>query len=156
MIIVSACLLGLNCRYDGMSRLEKTLLLPELHHRLIPLCPEQLGGLGTPRSPSQIVGGEGTDVIEGRAQVISATGMDVTDFFIRGAEEIVRFMKLMGISTAVMTEKSPSCGVFHIKRNGSLCRGAGVTSALLVKNGMRVISSDRITDEFGLREDRVV
>ena len=156
MIIVSACLLGFNCRYDGMSRLEENLLLPGLNHRLIPLCPEQLGGLTTPRSPSQIVGGEGMDVIEGRAQVISATGADVTDFFIRGAEEIVRFMKLMGISTAVMTEQSPSCGVFHIKRDGSLFRGSGVASALLIKSGMRVISSDKITDEFGLQEDRVV
>lgn len=148
MIIVSACLLGFSCRYDGRSRPEETLLVPGLEKLLVPVCPEQLGGLPTPRDPSEIQGGDGADILEGRARVVSASGRDVTDCFLRGAQEVVRFMKLRGISTAIMTDTSPSCGVFHIKRSGILSRGAGVTSALLARNGIRVISSDRIKDEL--------
>ena len=154
MIIVSACLLGFNCRYDGRSRPEETLLVPTLEKLLVPVCPEQLGGLPTPRDPSEIQGGDGSDVLEGCAQVVSASGRDVTDCFLRGAQEVVRFMKLRGISTAIMTDTSPSCGVFHIKRGGALSPGSGVTSALLARNGIRVISSDRIKDELPFIADR--
>ncbi len=155
MIIVSACLIGFNCRYDGGNHFEEALFEPSLKKLLVPVCPEQIGGLPTPRAPSEIKGGDGLDVLEGRAQVVSASGGDVTDCFLRGAQEVMRFMKLMGISTAIMKEKSPSCGVFHIKRNGAILRGAGVTAALLTKNGIQVISSDRITDELKLTVGRV-
>ena len=148
MIIVSACLLGFNCRYDGGNHPEEALFAPTLNKVLVPLCPEQLGGLPTPRAPSEIQGGDGLDVLEGRAQVVSASERDVTDCFLRGAQEVMRFMKLMGISTAIMKEKSPSCGVIHIKRDGATVRGMGVTSALLMQSGVRVISSDRIKDEL--------
>ena len=156
MIIVSACLLGFNCRYDGGNHPEEALFAPALKKFLVPVCPEQLGGLSTPRAPSEIQGGDGLDVIEGKARVVSASGRDVTDCFLRGAQEIARFMKLMEISIAIMKEKSPSCGVFHIKSGGAILRGAGVTSALLTKNGIRVISSDRITDELELTTDQVM
>jgi uncharacterized protein YbbK (DUF523 family) len=148
MIVVSACLLGFNCRYDGRSRPEKTLLLPAVDTVLIPICPEQMGGLPTPRTPSEIKNGDGLDVLEGRARVVSTTGEDVTDNFLRGAEEVLRFMKQMGVLTAIMTEESPSCGVFHIKRGGTILQGSGVTSALLAKNGINIISSDRIREEL--------
>ncbi|MDO9516255.1 MAG: DUF523 domain-containing protein [Syntrophales bacterium] len=148
MIIVSACLLGFNCRYDGGNSHEEALFVPTLKKLLVPVCPEQLGGLSTPRAPSEIKGGDGLDVLEGRARVVSASGRDVTDCFLRGAQEIVHFIELMGISTALMKENSPSCGVFHIKRAGATLRGAGVTSALLIQKGVRVISSDRIKDEL--------
>ncbi|MDD5722468.1 MAG: DUF523 domain-containing protein [Syntrophales bacterium] len=148
MIIVSACLLGFNCRYDGGTHLEEALFVPALKRFLVPVCPEQLGGLSTPRAPSEIKGGDGLDVLEGRSRVVSASGGDVTNCFLRGAHEVMRFMELMGIETAIMKEKSPSCGVFHIKSSGSIVRGSGVTSALLGKNGVRVISSDKIKDEL--------
>ncbi len=154
MIIVSACLLGFKCRYDGRNRPEKTLLPPAVDTVLIPVCPEQIGGLPTPRTPSEIQSGDGLDVLEGRARVVSTAGEDVTGNFLRGAEEVLRFMKRMGISTAIMTEESPSCGVFHIKRGGIILQGSGVTSTLLAKNGMRIISSDRIREELKTIVDR--
>ena len=154
MIIVSACLLGFNCRYDGRSRSEDDLILSALKEHLVPVCPEQLGGLPTPRPPSEIRGGDGLDVLEKRARVVSLSGRDVTDHFLQGAQEVARFIELMGISTAILTEKSPSCGVFRIKRDGITLRGTGVTSALLMQNGVRVISSDRIRAELNLTVGR--
>lgn len=148
MIIVSACLLGFNCRYDGESRPDEDLLSSTLRKLFVPICPEQLGGLPTPRGPSEIINGDGLDVLEGRSRILSASGSDVTDYFLRGANEVIRLVELLDISTAIMKEKSPSCGVCHIKRNGSLLRGSGVTSALLIKKGLRVISSDRIKKEL--------
>ncbi|MCK4534171.1 MAG: DUF523 domain-containing protein [Syntrophobacterales bacterium] len=146
MIMVSACLLGLNCRYDGESRPDEDLLSSSLRKLFVPICPEQLGGLPTPRAPSEIIGGDGLDVLERRSRVLSASGSDVTDCFLRGANEAMRLVELLEISTAIMKEKSPSCGVCYIKRNGSIAQGSGVTSALLAKRGIRVISSDRIKD----------
>ena len=156
MIIVSACLLGFNCRYDGTGRPDKTLLLPDVRPYLVPVCPEQIGGLPTPRVPSEIDTGDGSHVLEGRARVVSAQGADVTDNFLRGAEEVLRFMKLMGISAAIMTEKSPSCGVHHIKRNGVTVPGYGVTSSLLKKHGVVMVSSERIADDIGFLLGKVV
>jgi len=148
MIIVSACLLGLNCRYDGESRPDEDLLSSVLRKLVVPICPEQLGGLPTPRAPSEIIGGDGLDVLEGRSRILSSSGGDVTDCFLRGANEVMRLVELLEISTAIMKEKSPSCGVCYIKRNGSIAQGSGVTSALLAKRGIRVISSDRIKNEL--------
>ncbi|MBW2648737.1 MAG: DUF523 domain-containing protein [Deltaproteobacteria bacterium] len=148
MIIVSACLLGFNCRYDGESRPDKDLLSSALRKLFVPICPEQLGGLPTPRAPSEIIGGDGLDVLEGKSRIIDISGRDVTDCFLRGANEVARLVELLGVSSAIMKEKSPSCGVCHIKKTGSIARGPGVTSALLTKKGIRVISSDSIKDEL--------
>jgi len=155
MIIVSACLLGFNCRYDGESRPDEDLLSSALRKLFVPVCPEQLGGLPTPRAPSGIIGGDGLDVLEGKSRIIDTSGRDVTDSFLRGANEVMRIVELLEISTAIMKEKSPSCGVCHIKRNGSNVRGTGVTSALLTKSGIRVISSDRIKYELETRNYRL-
>ncbi len=148
MIIVSACLLGFNCRYDGESRPDEDLLSSALRKLFVPICPEQIGGLPTPRAPSEIIGGDGLDVLEGRSRIIDISGRDVTDCFLRGANEAMRLVELLEISTAIMKEKSPSCGVCHIKKSGSIARGQGVTSALFAKKGIRVISSDRIKAEL--------
>lgn len=156
MIITSACLLGFNCRYDGRSRPDELLLPPPLNRILIPVCPEQMGGLPTPRVRSEIEGGDGFDVLEGKAQVITATGEDVTGNFLKGAEEVLRFMKLTGSSVAILTDKSPSCGVEHIKKNGVTVPGSGVTSALIMKNGFEVISSERIADRMSFLMGKVV
>ncbi len=148
MIIVSACLLGFKCRYDGKSRPDENLLSSVSKELFVPVCPEQLGGLPTPRAPSEIISGDGSDVLDGRSRIIDTIGRDVTDCFLRGAHEVMRIVELLEISTAIMKEKSPSCGVCHIKRSDSIIRGSGVTSALLTKSGVRVISSDRITAEL--------
>ena len=146
MIIVSACLLGTKCRYDGESRSNETVLSMIPGEILIPVCPEQLGGLSTPRSPSEIVGGDGRDVLNGAARVIDKDGSDVTSFFIRGAGEALKIARLLNITTAAMKENSPSCGVFHIMRKGERAEGPGVASALFVQNGIEVVSSERINE----------
>ena len=146
MVIVSACLLGTRCRYDGGSRSNESVLSMISHNILIPVCPEQLGGLSTPRSSSEIVGGNGTNALNGTATVIDSEGRDVTDSFLRGAREALKIAKILNIKTAIMKENSPSCGVSHIKRKGEQAEGPGVSSALFVRNGIEVISSERINE----------
>lgn len=147
MIIVSACLLGVKCRYDSGSSLDERLLTMASEVAFIPLCPEQLGGLSTPRVPAQIVKGNGEDVLNTRAKVVDVNSRDVTEQFLKGAEEVRRIAKLMRVSTAIMKEMSPSCGVYFIRKNNSTIEGMGVTSALLTREGVHVISSDEIGEE---------
>jgi uncharacterized protein YbbK (DUF523 family) len=146
MIIVSACLLGTKCRYDGKSRSDEAVLSMIPGEILIPVCPEQLGGLSTPRPPSEIVGGDGADVLNGTARVIDREGYDVTASFLRGAREALKITRLMNITTAIMKENSPSCGAFHIMRKGSRAEGPGVASALFIQNGIEVVSSESINE----------
>ncbi len=128
-ILVSACLFGLCTRYDGASKEDPTILslLPEA--RFIPVCPEQLGGLPTPRPPAEIIGGDGLAVLEGRARVINQQGEDVTQAFIKGAEEALRLAKLFGVRRAILKSRSPSCG---------LTPKVGVAAARLLAAGITV------------------
>lgn len=148
MIIVSACLLGIKCRYDGESRFDKELLSLMPDTVFIPVCPEQLGGLPTPRFPAQINNGSGFDVLNGQAQVINTNDDDVTENFLKGAEEVKKIVQLMKIDTAIMKENSPSCGVLYIKRDDIIINGMGVTSALLNSIGIKLISSEKVTEEY--------
>jgi len=148
MIIVSACLIGIQCRYDGGTSLDETILPILSQDGYVPLCPEQLGGLSTPRLPSQIVTGSGEEVLNGTSHIIDAEGRDVTEHFLRGAREVARIARLMKIDTALMKEYSPSCGVLSIKRNDVAVRGMGVTSALLASMGVTVISSERVDEDY--------
>jgi uncharacterized protein YbbK (DUF523 family) len=143
--LVSACLLGVRCRYDGTSAREPKLLKLAEKERLVPICPEQLGGLPTPREPVWIVGGDGLDVLRGVAKVISRSGGDVTKNFRRGAEEALRIAKLFGAREAILKARSPSCGCGKIREPFSfdkLKEGDGVTAALLKKNGIRAITEE--------------
>jgi len=143
--LVSACLLGVKCRYDGTSAREPKLLKLAKGERLIPICPEQLGGLPTPRDPAWIVGGDGSDVLKGEAKVISRNGSDVTENFIMGAKEVLRIAKSFGAKGSVLKARSPSCGCGTIRVPHSfdeLKDGDGVTAALLKKNGIRVITEE--------------
>lgn len=146
MVIISACLLGIKCRYDGESRSDEAVLSMIPHEICIPVCPEQLGGCSTPRQPSEIVGGNGFDVLNGTARVIDSVGCDVTASFLRGAREAIKIAGLFTITVAIMKENSPSCGVSHIKRKGEQAEGPCVASALFVQNGIEVISSERINE----------
>jgi len=147
--IVSACLLGIKCRYDGgdavdervIRAVEEELLIP------IPVCPEQLAGLPTPRECCEIVGGDGFDVISGRAKVISESGRDLTNAFIKGAEEVLRISKIVRAEFAIMKDCSPSCGfrtIYDGTFSGSKRRGVGVTSAKLKLSGLRVLGPEEI------------
>ena len=143
-IIVSACLTGALCRYDGGHRLDEKVLRLSMEDEHVPLCPEQMGGLTTPRQPSEIIGGDGDDVLEGRARVVDTEGRDVTGQFLKGADEVLRTAIRSKINKAIMKEKSPSCGVHRIYRNSILVSGKGVLTALLLREGIRVVSNEEI------------
>ena len=132
--LVSACLIGINCRYDGKSNLNKKCLKLFKKGKLIPVCPEQLGGLPTPRKPAEI---------QRSGKVLTKNRKDVTKNFIKGAKETLKVTKALKIKTAVFKSKSPSCGSGLIKDgsfSGKLRKGDGITTALLKKNKIRVIA----------------
>ena len=138
-ILISACLLGINCRYDGDTR--GPIPLPESLCP-IPVCPEQLGGLPTPRPKAYFEGGDGREVLKGRARVVNLKGEDVTQAFIKGAKEVLGLCKLLGLKKAILKDKSPSCGVKRVWIDKELSFGMGVLSALLSEEGIEVISSE--------------
>lgn len=133
MIIVSACLLGVKCKYSGDPNINKAIIELFKQGKLIPICPEQLGGLKTPRLPAEIVGDK----------VIRADYKDVTNNFKKGAEESLRIAKLINEKKAILKENSPSCGSHYIydgNFNGKLIKGKGITCRLLEENGIEVFS----------------
>ena len=137
MILISACLLGCACRYDGKSKPHP--LAQELARRglVIPVCPEQLGGLPTPRAPSE----------QQNDRVVSADGTDVTTQYRRGAEAALRLCRLTGCEAAILKERSPSCGcgeIYDGSFSGTLTVGDGVTAELLRKNGVPVYGESHV------------
>lgn len=141
--LVSACLLGINCKYNGKNNLNaKVLKLKENGEILIPVCPEQLGGLETPRSRAEILGKEV------RVKVNEQHGvMRVTDRYRRGAREVLKIAELYGIREAILKQRSPSCGsgkIYNGNFTGTVIEGDGITTALLKKNGITVISEEEL------------
>ncbi|MBR5539316.1 MAG: DUF523 domain-containing protein [Clostridia bacterium] len=138
-ILVSACLLGCACRYDGKSKPHTDVLALAKKHTLIPICPEIYGGLSTPRLPSEISGG----------RVINSGGTDVTAEYEKGASEALKLAKIANCHIAVLKAKSPSCGkgaVYDGTFSRTLTSGDGITAALLISNGITVITEDEIAD----------
>lgn len=112
---------------------------------LIPVCPEVFGGLTTPRTPNEIVGGDGDDVIDGEAKVITKDGEDVTEEFIKGARRALEIARIFNIKKAILKQRSPSCGngkIYDGTFSGNLIEGDGVTAALFKRNGIEVISEE--------------
>ena len=145
MILVSACLIGLNTKYDGGNNINRVFVDLVKQGKAIPFCPEQAGGLPTPRYPAEIVSGNGYDVLDGKARVVNKEGMNVTKEFIKGAQETLRLAKLVQAKEVIFKAKSPSCGsslIYDGSFSGKLCPGPGITAALLLRNGIKVISSD--------------
>ncbi len=138
MILVSACLLGLPTRYDGGHCRRAHVVALAARNHLVPICPEQLGGLSTPRPPSEIAQGTGPDVLDGLARVRDGQGADVTDAFLRGAQAAAEVAEACGATRAVLMEGSPSCGVTRIVQAGRAVEGQGVTAALLRRRGIHV------------------
>lgn len=139
--VISACLCGINCKYNGANNVQEYFLNELRQGQILPLCPEQLGGLTTPRSACEIVGGSGEDVLAGRARVINVAGEDLSVSFIKGAQECLALMQQAGIDEAVLQRRSPSCGVGRIydgSFSGHLIAGDGVTAALFKKHGIKV------------------
>ena len=135
MKLCSACLLEIRCRYDGASKPNDKAIQLAKKETLIPICPEQLGGLPTPREPAEQRG----------EKVITKSGRDVTGNFVRGAEQVLQLTRLFGIKEAIPKQRSPSCGcgrIYDGTFSGNIIKGDGVTTSLLKKNGIRVISEE--------------
>lgn len=131
-ILVSACLLGENCKYNGKNNENEKVLDLAKDHDLIPVCPEVLGGLPTPRPPSEIVDGE----------VISKEGYSVHDKFLAGAEKALEIALEKDVAYAILQSRSPSCGVKEIydgSFSGRLVEGKGIFARLLEENGIRAV-----------------
>jgi len=137
--IVSACLVGLRTRYDGNSSPDPELLEMFRRGELLPLCPEQLGGLPTPREPFEFVGGDGEAMLKGQAKLIGKrTNTDGSRFFIRGAQEVLKVVKFLNIKKAYLKEGSPSCGVNWVHVDGKIVKGCGVTACILKMHGVEL------------------
>ncbi len=131
MKICSACLLGINCRYNGEGKLNEKVINLTKKEALIPVCPEQLGGLETPRIPAESKDG----------QIINENGIDVSKNFQQGAEEVFKIAKLYNITEAILKQCSPSCGcgqIYDGTFSGTIIKGDGVTTKLLKENGIKV------------------
>jgi len=143
MKIVSACLLGIKCRYNGADALNEKVLDLGKKDILISLCPEILGGLK--RQSYEIVDGSGEDVLDRKARVVTKLGEDVTEKFIKGAEEVLKLAKLLDVKEAILKQRSPSCGcgkIYDGTFSGRIIKGSGVTTALLKRNGIKVTSEE--------------
>jgi len=139
-VLVSACLLGRECRYDGSTNrdraLERELAAGGL--RPVPFCPEEHGELGTPRPAAWMEREGAAGVLDGRDRVVDESGHDVTREFVRGARGALETCRVHGIRLAFLKERSPSCGVFRTHVAGKLGEGPGVTAELLARNGIEV------------------
>lgn len=136
-ILISACLLGTACRYDGQSKPHPLVRALAERHQLVPVCPEQLGGLPTPRTPSERRGD----------RVVTADGADVTEQYRRGAAETLALCRMLGCEAAVLKERSPSCGsgaIYDGTFTSALTDGWGAAAELLRKNGIPVYGESRI------------
>lgn len=146
-VIISACLMGVDCRYNGQSKVASALISFCRQHEitLLPVCPEQLGGLATPRPPACFYGGDGKSVINGHAALYNLNNQDVTPFFVAGARQTLKIARLSGCRHAVFQDRSPSCGVHKVYLGKELTSGMGVTTALLRMNGMSVWTVDEFS-----------
>lgn len=147
-ILVSACLLGLPTRYDGGSKRDQAVIDYLQRENLIPIpvCPEQLAGLPTPRSRTFFIAGDGHDVLAGSGRVASEHGVEMNEAFCRGARLTLQLADACGCRHALFKERSPSCGVHRIHRNGALVPGSGITAALLQAEGLEVISEEDLAN----------
>lgn len=136
-LLISACLLGCCCRYDGASKPHPLAEILAQRHTLVPVCPEQLGGLPTPRPPAERQGDK----------VVTQEGQDVTEQYRRGAEEALRLCRLMRCEAAVLKERSPSCGcgtIYDGTFSKTLCPGDGVAADLLASAGIAVYGESQL------------
>ncbi len=146
MILISACLIGNRCRYDGGGfdgYPELAQLVEE--GRALPVCPEQLGGLPTPRPPAELQGGDGVAALAGLARITRQDGTDVTDAFLAGARETLSIARSCGATAAILKARSPSCGAKQIYDgtfSGGLKPGKGLTAAMLEAEGLTVYDED--------------
>ena len=140
-LLISACLLGVTCRYDGRSKpLDRAQIAALMEkYNVVPVCPECLGGLPIPREPSERRG----------ERIVMRSGRDVTENYLRGAEETLRLARLYGCTKALLKERSPSCGsdsIYDGSFSGTLVSGDGAASTLLKENAVSVFGESRISE----------
>ena len=146
-VLVSACLAGRACRFDGSSSTDAVVSRLVAEGRAVLVCPEVDGGLGTPRPPAEIVGGDGRAVLEGRARVVTHEGVDVTDAYLAGARSALDAARRSGATAAILKSRSPSCSrgaIYDGTFSRTLTPGDGVTAALLQSNGITVITDEEV------------
>lgn len=151
MILVSSCLAGLEVRYNGTHSLNNKIMKLIEEKKAFTVCPELLGGFSTPREPAEIIGGNGEDVLDGKAKVIEKSGRDVTELYIKGAYITLKKAIDVNATVVVLKEYSPSCGssmIYNGEFIGEIIAGNGVTAALLKRNGLQVISEKQFSDNL--------
>ena len=139
MIFVSGCLVGINCKYNGGNNYDERIFNLVKEGKAIPICPEQLGGLKTPRNPAEI------QEKDGLRKVVTCEDEDVTNEYIRGAEEVLKLAKELDIKEAILQPRSPSCGkglIYDGTFSKKKIDGNGMTADLLIKNGIDVYMPD--------------
>ncbi|MBR3132485.1 MAG: DUF523 domain-containing protein [Clostridia bacterium] len=141
MILISACLVGMNCKYNGKNNYNKKALELVKNGQAIPVCPEQLGGLSTPRKPAEI------KTINDKRYVYDNENNDVTDKFIKGADEVLKLAKELNVEKVILQSRSPSCGVGKIYSGNfdkKLIDGNGILAQLLIDNGIEVVDIEKM------------
>jgi uncharacterized protein YbbK (DUF523 family) len=149
-VLVSACLAGHACRFDGSSNGDDRVGRLVAEGRAVLICPEMDGGLGTPRPRAEIVGGDGSDVLRGTARVMTEQGRDVTGAYVEGARRALEASQSSGAKVAILKARSPSCGngaIYDGTFSRSLVAGDGVTAALLRDNGIEVLTDEELRPE---------
>ena len=150
-ILISACLLGENVRYDGSNSRVHSSILQQWHEagRILSTCPEMAGGLPVPRTPSEISNGDADAVLAGSSTIKRRDGIDVTDAYLNGAEKTLALCMQHKVRIAILKEGSPSCGVACVNDGSFSSRkigGQGVTARLLSRHGISVFSENQLSD----------
>ena len=138
-VIISACLIGVNCKYDGNNNYNPLIIKLSEKYNLIPVCPEVIGGLFTPRTSAEIIG----------EKVINKDGIDVTSEFEKGANAALQICKLYNVKKAVLKTKSPSCGyeeIYDGSFSGKVIKGNGKTADLIIKNDIKIYNENEIEE----------
>lgn len=147
-VLVSACLLGLNTRYSAKTKkcTEVVHFLANNNMLPIPCCPEQLGGLATPRPSCSFTHGDGNAVLNGCSSLINTEGEDKTEQFILGSQQSLEIAKITQCTLAIFKERSPSCGVHSVYQGTQCISGQGVTTALLSHHGIHILCEENLND----------
>ena len=143
MILISACLVGLNCKYNGKNNYDEKALQLVKNGEAIPICPEQLGGLSTPRNSAEI------KIINNEVHVFDNENKDVTDAFVKGANEVLKLAKELNVKKVILQSRSPSCGVGKIYSgnfDGKLIDGNGILAQMLIDNDIEVIDIEKLIE----------
>jgi len=147
-LLVSACLLGLNTRYNAETKTNSQVVALMERQDIMPIivCPEQLAGFSTPRPCCEFVQGDGKQVWNGQGQLKNSHGEDVTAAFCRGAQETLKIAQMTRCRVALLKERSPSCASHTVHRQGNLTPGQGVTAALLDTEGVWLFSEEQLEE----------